>query len=329
MSSSKWRGAAGIARTASASAVAAPVIFPLYETANSEGTPQLVRRQNPFTRAQLQIEPFGKQWSWSMNNIQPNAEMLGYLLWLFLGNDSWAGGTHTLTLDESGTSEYACVSFDRVMVLSGTEPTQQLVGAKIANITLEIPTNGFARMSISGRAADLGADAAALSPSIATGANEAPLTWASYQAVGASIKLGYDGAPAADDGTVRMLKFSFTQPLADGGVEKDSVQPQAIHEGQATMTYGLEREFKGTGGLAAYQAWINAVDVELDATAVIGAHSFRTQLHHSKATTTVGGEVGVGAETIQQAIEYEADSGYDADPMATVTVVDAFGSAYS
>lgn len=329
MSASKWNGAAGIARTATASAVSAPTIWPLYESANAEGTPIVVRRHNPFSRVPLGVDTYGYEWAWSFNNIQPTIETLGYLLWLFLGDDSWAANVHTLTLDDAGSSEYACISLDRVVDLGTSTPTQQIVGAKIGTLTLEIPEKGYANLAVSGLAADMGALAAALSPVIDTGADYAPLSWASFQS-GASgkIQIGYNGGAVANDGSVKMLKLELTQPLEEGGVNQGSNQPTAIHEGQMSGTIEIEREFSGTGGTNAYDAWAGAQELELDALGNVGTHSARLQVKNSIPTAPLGGEVGVGAETIRQSQTYEIFQDAS-DETCTFTVTDAFGSAYN
>lgn len=325
MSTAKWKGAAGLARTADASSTAAVQVYPIAETIDAKGDPAVYERNTSQQPDILDIKRAGMNYSYSVDGAQMNCRDLGYLWWLALGAQAFATGTHTLS--PADDSNFFNLKVDRKVNIP-SNPTEEYLGCKIGSISFEQPLRDYARVSFNGLAADLGTPSAALSPTIPTAANDAPVDWSALGA--GSFKIGYSGGAPVADTTIQGFKLEMTRNQAYAGFvhSATSSQPSAILEGGRRLVAEYTREFTGALATADYSAWLANTLYELDINYVVGAHSFRFQVHEAVPTGSFAQEVGTGEDAIMATMILTAKKP-DGGQLATVEVVDAEGGTYT
>lgn len=327
MGTPKWKGTFGIGRTADAVSLATPAIYPRYESADAKGVP-VTFEDNPVMSPDLYaIEAAGKNFTWEANNMRLPAHHLGYLLWLALGAESFAAGTHTLS--PADASQYFNLKIGRGLDLGSSTPTENLVGCKIARLTIEQTARAYAVISAGGAACNRGAPGAVLTPTILTGAENAPLSWPALRA--GFLKTSYAGGAFAQDNSVQGIKIEYTRDQdAEAGIDIESDQPDAINDGARTLMFEITREFTGAGALADYQAWRDNSLVGLDVKWVVGtspAYEVRLLITQGRPVDNQPGPIGVGADSIKGTLVVKAFRG--AVALVVAEIKDQIAVAYT
>lgn len=313
MGTPKWKGTFGIGRTADASSVATPAIYPRYETADIKGVP-VTFEDNPVMSPDLHaIEAAGKNWTFEANNMRLPAYHMGYLLWLALGTESFGSGTHTLT--PADAAQYFNGKLGRGLdldtVTGGEQPVQNLVGAKIARLAIEQNARAYATVSIGGAGCNVAAPTAALTPTILTGPENAPLSWPALRA--GWLKTSYAGGAFAQDNSVQGVKIEYTREQdAEAGIDIESDQPDAVNDGARNVMVEITREFTGAGAQADYDAWMNSKSVGTDLKWVMGtspAYEVNIVVPLARPVDNQPGPIGVGAESIKGTLVLKAYRG--------------------
>ncbi len=331
MGTPKWKGTLGIGRTADAVSLATPAMYPRFETADVKGVP-VTFEDNPVMSPDLYaIEAAGKNYTFEANNMRLPANHLGYLLWLALGSESFGAGTHTLS--PADAAQYFNLKLGRGMDLDsgtgGDQPTENLLGCKIARLTIEQQARAYAQISIGGAACNRGTPGAALTPTILTGPENAPLSWPALRA--GFLKTAYAGGAFAQDNSVQGIKIEYTREQdAEAGIDIESDQPDAINDGARNLQFEITREFTGAGGLADYEAWRDSKLVGLDVKWVMGtspAYEVRLLITQGRPVDNQPGPIGVGAESIKGTLVVKAFRG--AVALLVAEVKDQIAVAYT
>jgi len=324
MSTSKWKGAAGLAYTGDTTTAASTLkVYPIAESIDAKGEPATYERVTSQQPDVLNVNRAGMNYSFSVDGMQANCADLGYLTWLALGGQTY-GTFHDLTpADDSG---YFGLNIDRKLDLGSSTPTERYVGCRVGSLSFEQPLRDYARVSFNGLAADQGSLAAALSVTPPTGANDQPLDWGSLGA--GFLKIGYDGAATAQDNDVQGFKWELTRNQAYGGFKVNTGQPSAILEGGRRLTFEVTREFAGAGALAGYNAWKNNEAIELDVEYDVGAYRYRFHINQGVITGSYAAEIGTGEDAIMATLVCTAVKP-DGGNLMDVEVVDATAGVYT
>jgi len=328
MSLPKRKGKVGLAKAADASSTATVQVWPIYESANIEGVPNLSEQPNAQDRDVHNIQEHGFDFTWNIQGMAPSCFDFGYLLWLFLGSDTWDTDHHDIRPAEA--AQYLNLKVGRGVDLdTGAKVTQNLVGAKVQSLSLEQRVNDYAKLNVSGPGCDLGTPETVLSPSFLSGANNAPLSWAGLAATsGGGFKIGYNGGAVAQDNAIRGIKLDLTQELEGAGIELDTEQPTALNEGARTLTFEVEREFKSGGARDDYDAWVAGQDIGVEICWTIGSSVMQLIIEEARITDNVPGEVGQGAEHITSTLKCKAFKNA-ASYLVDVQYTEPAGSAFT
>ena len=123
MSISKREGAVGIAyQSDPATASSDPVFDLICDDCSLPGEPVQYERINNITAESLGMQDGGKDCTFSIDGIEPSAEVMGYLLWLFGGGYSRTDLVHSLT--QEFDSKYFTVFKDQGAPVIGTTPVR-------------------------------------------------------------------------------------------------------------------------------------------------------------------------------------------------------------
>lgn len=324
----KRQGAFGIAAQTDAATVSgtAPAHWLTCDSANIEFTPNVYERVNNITQNKIGIEQAGNDYAFSFSNAEVSIDQLGYLLWLFLGGESFATSTHTM--DEQYDSKYFTVFKDHGAPFDGTNNVERLVGCRFDSLSIDQQRAGYAKISGSGFGLSLSPDNTAHNPSVSLGAADAPLSWASLQA--GSFQLGFNGAAKAAVTAPTSLKIDFSREIDRHGADIDGNDPSEIVEGGRAASFELDMDFieGNTEVEALIAAAKSAHDVELQATWITGGNILVLGIPVGRITGTPAGEIGSGTETQSFNLSAEAfDDGLGDITAITATV--AGSSAYS
>jgi hypothetical protein len=316
----------GIAAAASASAEATPAFYVNAETIENQGEPVTYVGLNKITRVPARIEQAGQDYSWGFDGAEMRCRDLGYLFWLLLGLDTFST-THTLTPVQD--SKYANVKVDDSLLKAGASTsTASLTGAKVGRIALELGLKNWAKIAASGIHCTHASPGAALSPTVPTGANHAPLSWVALRTGTGFFKIGYGGGAPASDTAIKGFSMELTQVLEPSGITLGSDQPTGINEGDMGVTFEVMREFEGAAAITEYTAWKTHVAIGIDWKALIGAHEFRMEIPYARISGPYRDNVGAGADSIMASVRCTAIQD-GSNPLIRVTVLDDFGAVYS
>ena len=276
MGYAKWEGTGAIVK--SANVTEAPTTGYKYPVCKGVSFPKkrrLAQRKVGWKRVIDRTEAGGFEYEWSMSGIEPNANIFGYLAALGMGLNSYALTVVTITPADGADIPYCNVLRGVGYDLGTSMPTERLVGAKVGTFALEVKQEEFAVMSCGGMAADMGAVAAALVPSVPTGANEAPLSWSALKA--GYFKVGVAGGAVAADNDITGFKLEFTQSLFESGRTLGSVQPARIIPGMIGVTFDIEKEFSGVNALAQRAEFLAGGRFAIDFKFLMGAYYVMTK----------------------------------------------------
>lgn len=322
----KWQGSVALAIAADASSEAAPVLYPNAESAQIGGAPILAERINAITREPIGIEPEGHDFAFEISGWEPTAQDLGYVAAACHGAEVHTPGTpdqHVIT--GANASKYLNVKIDDGLDKGTNQPTESLVGARIGRFAFELGMKSFGKLAIGGFGCRLASPGAALSPTLLTGANNAPISWAAVQA--GHFQTGYNDAALTDDDDMRGFSLEFTQGQAYSGAKIGDNQPDAINEGMKSLGFVISKEFSGAKALAEYQAWLSQQECAVDCLGVMGTHEIRFEILNAHVEGPYREPIGVGEESIMGTLRCRAfQSG--SDPLIRITVKDSFGAAY-
>jgi len=327
MGTAKWDGAVAVALASSATDEpgVTNAVYPIAESAQIEMEPITYERRTILADLDYIIAA-GFNYTWAINNIRPNANVFGYLMMLALGTDTWSSTKHILTPSDDGL--YCNVFIDRGLDLVGTsKPTQVLVGAKVTGFTLEFPLKDNAILGLSGVGCDLGTELAALSPSVPTGDDEAPLSWKALQ--NGHFKVGLNAGSTAQDDSIQGFKLEGSRASMPSGVSLGSDQPSAIHLGVREFFFEFTKEFATTTEKDQYIAHAAQQDIGVEFDAQMGSTPYYATMYEmrGKPVQTFAGEVGVADEIIMATMRCKARK-YSSDPIIKFDVVDGTSAAY-
>lgn len=327
MGTPKWKGRAGLARTADAVSEASPQVYPLADTINAEGVPVSYERVTSQKPDIFHIEQSGFDWSWTIDGMQASPFDFGYLAWLALGADAFATATHTIT--PADDSQYFNLKIDRGLTLDGNGPTQSIKGCRIGSFSFEQSLRDYAKLAVSGLACDLVAtEAAALSVTIPEGDDDQPLSWAGLVDASGFFKVGYNGGAVADDDDIQGWKMELTREQVYAGIDLGASQPDAINEGGRELTVELSKEFTGSTAQDAYKTWKDTAKVALDVRYQVGANYVRIEIPQLEVVGAFGGEIGTGNESIMGTLSLKATKKSGSDLM-TITTIDGSVALYT
>lgn len=322
----KWRGHAALARTTGPTATASPSVYLNCDDANGSGEPILVERINNITADVLSAVPVGFNYKFTASAIEADAPTMGKLFWLFLGTESPATDTHTIT--PASVQQYFEFFTDRGLDLGTSTPTEVLLGCKMESLEFEVKARQFAKFAISGLACNKGTAVAALSPTAQVTAAYAPLSWMAIKSNATPFKIGYAAATPAADTAITGFKLSLKRTLREKPVDLSSDVPSGIDESGRTIEFEITREFTGAGALAAYNAWAaqSLVGIELNAT--MGTNTLKIEIPQAVITGSFAEGVGTGDDQIMGTLKCRATTP-SAVSIITVTVKDGASGAYT
>jgi len=323
----KWKGIAGLARTATASATATPAVYPIADDVDTPGTPVTYERTTSQQSDILHITRCGTDFNWLIDGMQGSCNDLGYLFWLALGGDSWLTDTHTIT--PATDSQYFNLKIDRGVDLGTDDNTQECVGCRIGSFTFEQPVRDYAKLNASGLFVNLGTPSADLSaPSISVGDDDEPPGWVHLQDGSSHFKIGVGGASSAQDDGVQSWKLEYSREQVYSGIDVGSSQPDGINEGGRELTFEITREFiDDAASLGWYEAWRDGDAIELDIQYIMGTSELRFHIPQAEITSPCPGPVGSGAESIMATLTCKAYKG--SNPLISIYAKDGSGGAYS
>lgn len=322
----KWEGAVGYVRVASATATdSSPDVWPVAESADAPGVPQVFRRNPTQTPDTYNINRAGENYSFTVEGMQGSCHDWLYTLACFSGDSGYGFSTPTHTINPADHSEYLNYLIDRALDLGTSTPTQHLSGVRIGQVTIEQPTREYAKMSLNGLACRMESSLVApLTPVIPTGADDEPLSWASIANTGGAVghfKIGYDTqTPSAEDNiTSFKIELSRNQSYARYGFSSN--QAGEINEGHRTVTCEIQKEFAGTDAKNAFLAWKNNQYVHLDVKWAVGAANYvRIVIPYMRIMDAFAKEIGASDDAIMGTLMCEAYRG--GTNLYTVTGVD-------
>ena len=321
---SKFRARAGLGHQTAVGTPSTPDIWFGYESASHDGAGVNSLAELGMAREPILAVNYGMQHSWAMSGIQTNITAAAYIMWLAMGSQSQGAGppyTHTILIDSTGESEYITVNFDRGTNLVGANtPTLRLEDSKMSNFSFECQMNSFAKIACGGLGCRT-TETTALTAAILSGANNAPMSAASFTAAvttGAYTKLKYGAGALADDAAITGFKVEFTQGMDYGGTTFGQKQPDRVNEGPARIRWTVEREFFGAGATAFYDAWKNGTKVGAEFKAVVGAHSLILRSLNMAPAQGLGGEVGNTGDPVKMQLVCDA---YASSPDLSLEVI--------
>lgn len=320
----KRDGAFGVAAQAKATTPAAtPKIYCIGTDHNIEGTPVLTEELNPLSPDPIEPHYEGKDYTWTTGGINPTCAVLGYFLWLFCGAESNVSDVHTITLADA--SKYLTPFSDRDMDLGTSTPTERLTGGKIDQMSIEFKPRSWAVFEASGPGLSLATPVAALSPSIAAGAANRPISWRDIvETANGWFKTQVNGVALADDTGIRSAKITFTREVAADEFDASGIDSTGATEGKRKIAFELTRSFTGANALAEYNAWKNAQQVGFEVKAMVGTNYVTLTIPQAHITGSYAPPIGDGQETIVGTLRAEA---FTAGASAAFTAVVKDGSA--
>jgi hypothetical protein len=309
MGNPKWRASVGVARASSATEEpAAPVIFPIFDGgANTTEEPIIVERPASWLRDVDYIWRAGFNHAFTIPGITPDPNTMGYLLWLALGGDAYDTGVHTITpaLDQ----QYLNVFLDYLLDIepgAGTDPVKRIIGGKITEFTIEQAAKQPCKLSLQGVACNRGEPLASVSPSIPTGADNAPLHWAHLQDDSGYFKVGLNGAALAEDTTIQGFKIGYRSPPIFQAPTLASNQPSGLYNGMREVTFGFEKDFHGANATAQVDAFMLEQAVAIEARWQIGTNYVVLTIPAGSFTAYPLSDVGPAEEMIRLIVEAKA-----------------------
>ena len=321
-------GIVGFKRTASATEVATPGFLLQCQDGNIEYEPIVAERDSVLSRDPAGSTGYGFKGTYQFSGVELPIEHLGRFLWMFLGGDVFVGGTHTIT--PADRPQYSCISFDRGFDLGSSTPTQVAVGAMIENLSIDVPMKGHAKASISGKFCSLAAEAAALTKTIPTGPNEAPISAKALKsAAGGYVKIGFNGSAPSADGELRGLKIELSQEIDDeGGVNFDSDQPSELLVGSRSVSWEVMKQLRGNAA-APYAAAKLQQAVGLDVLFTVGTNSARLLFPKASIRGSYLQGLDKSAASFEAKIAAKTDRDDAQSAVLTATIDDATSAAYT
>jgi hypothetical protein len=327
----KWKGIAGLARTADASSTASPQVYPIADDVDTPGAPVTYERTTSQQADILHITRCGTDYNWVIDGMQGSAFDIGYLFYLLLGTDTWAAGPATHTLTPATNSQYANLKVDRDVQIGtgGTDHTQECVGCRVGSFTFDQPMRDYAKINAGGLFCNLATPSASLSsPSISVGDDDEPPGWAHLQDGSAFFKIEYDGGGLAQDDAVQSWKMEYSREQVYSGIDVGDSQPDGINEGGRELTFEITREFiDDSGSKDSYDAWENGKTVGIDIKYIMGANYVQITIPQAHVVGSFAQSVGTGAESIMATLMCKAFKG--SNPLITVVVKDGSSAAYT
>lgn len=254
-SKSKREGAVGIAYQADPGTAATAAVFDVIcDDCNIPGDPIKYERVNNINAEHLGSQNGGLDVKFNMDGIEPNAALMGYLIWLFGGGYTRPTTIHQLS--QVFDSKYLTMFKDQGDGFGSSDEQVQIgVGGRIDSLTIDQQVKAFAKVGISGMMCDKDVDGTPLAPSVSLVAADAPLSWAALQA--GDFKLGYDSLTTVTDDNITGLKLTMTRALSYGGVKLGGNQPDSIVQGARAIMLEYTRDFEGdTAAKAEYANYI-------------------------------------------------------------------------
>jgi hypothetical protein len=270
----------------------------------------------------------GKTWSWKMPNIQPNVNVFGWLMAQILGSDTWNTIPADHTIAPADDLPWLNVLKDDNLDRGTSTPTQRLLGAKIGDFEFVQESNSIAKLTISGKGCDEGAAAAALTTSVPTGDNEAPLSWASLKA--GYLKIGYAGAATAQDNDVTGFKIMGKRALVETGRGTlGSNQPTDLRPGKRKDFFiEITKEFSGASAIAMYTAWKNQSTVAVEIKYLVGTYSVISGVMTGEIVGSYPPEISADETVVVATLRIKLRKA-GAVPIVGWTVKDATTAAYA
>lgn len=329
MGNPKWNSGVGIARASSATnEPASPAIFPVCQSGQIVSEPMTYARQVAFLADIDHIAPVGFNHTFSIDGIQPDPKVAGYLWWLALGLDTFAMGTHQIT--PAAASQYLNVFLDLQADIEGGggDEVLRLIGAKIANVEWSQPTKGIATMKISGPGCTLGTPVADLTPTVPTGADMEPLGWKHLQAAGGWVKIALDGGAFAEDDTVQNFGIKYQRNPIPSGISLGSNQPTQIDNGIRNVSFEFEKEFYGSEAEAQIAAFLAQETIGFEAKYIIDTNAVTLTIPIAHFSGNVLPNVGQEEDVLKLKVTAQAFKG-TVNPVLYVYVIDNEVGAYS
>jgi len=320
----KRTGAVAIARTVSATATATPKHTLICDSGGITSKPFMYERTS-LGADKAAPQPAGFDHSFSFSGAEVNCEQLGYLIWLFLGSETFDDVNDIHNLAPVDVPQYLEFFADTVHEVTSGNPTRTLLGAMLDSLTLNIQPRAFLKVDGSGVGCDLGADVAALSRDLPAN----PLSWLSLRA--GSIQIGYNGGALSQDTSVRGVKIDFKRTLnTDENIDLTGDQPTGVTAHGRTLEFEITRQFSGSQATSEYNAWKNqqevAITVNLSANG--GTEYVSINIPHAVPVDSYVGEVGASDDSIMATLKCEAFiSG--TDDLVTAAVKDGLTAAYT
>jgi hypothetical protein len=308
MGSSKWEGAVAVARSTSAShePTSTAYKYPDAESVDIQFVPITYERAPSFSPDVDTIIPAGFEGRFAIGNVRPNCNLFGYLMALSLGTTTWGTGTATATgaILPSNDLSFFNVLANRIQQIgtATTIVTQRAVGCKVSEWTLEQSSNQLAALSLSGPFCNLGTPTTALTPSVPTGTNEAPLSWASLRAGTFVVGIG-TGALAQDNEITGFRLGCVRGSTPTGRGNLGSNQPSDHRPGKRILTLDIMKEFSGTNAKAQYDAFIAQSIVKVQLKYLVGSYLVQSGTMVGQVIDNFPGPIGAQEDIIQAGLK--------------------------
>lgn len=311
MADAKWEANVAIVRASSASdAPATGYKYPLAKKVSEKAAPLWYKRKPSISPWADVHKTAGFNYDWGVSDIEPNANIFGYLMALWLGSHTYL--STVITIVPGTRKQYFNLLTDRGLDLETSKPTRRLLGCQIDDWDLKVPFNEMAKFSMSGQACSVGANLAALAPTIPTGADQAPISWAALDA--GYFKTGYNGVSPAEDNGITNLALSGSWKSTGRGRNLGSQAYTELLPGrEAIITVSFDKEFADAGALADYVAAVALHGIEMDIKFLMGANYVTMDSLYGTVVDNIlpefGDEDGPLTYTIKAELRNEAGAG--------------------
>lgn len=295
MSYSKRQGSCGIAyQAAPGTAAPDPAHYLICGTCKVPAEPQYYEQANSINAESLGMQAAGFDTSFSIDDVEPTAAHMGYLLWAFFGGYSRAADVHTIT--PQFDSKFLTVFKDQGAVFMTGLRVKTAVGGRIESLVIDQQEKSFCKVAVSGQACAPGTSSFAMAPTVSLIDANRPMSWAALRA--GTVKLGYGTLTRVADTGITGTKITLSRELQPDGADLNSDQPGDIVQGGREVLVEYTRNFKGdAAALAEYLVYLNTTAyLSYQARWTMGTNYVDITVPHMKITADPLPDVGTGTD---------------------------------
>lgn len=331
----KRRGAFGIAYedVPGSAESTATYVLPC-DSANIEGVPVTYERVNSIGADPIGREQSGFEYSWSFSGAELSIEEIGYLIWLYLGDEDnvTTPGTHTMP----NTAPYSSKHFTIFKDMGGDHRSlgnkrmEVLAGCRMDSLSIEQPHKGYAKVSASGMGRSVAMSNDSLTKTVSYGA----MGWHNLLiSAGGYLTKGSSGtSPAINLVKAKSFKIEFKREIDRAGRNYSSNNPTAIVEGgrmiSAEVNFDLQLHSTISELLTAYEqgGYVSIGAKWNDADA---SESLLIELPTTQIVNSPKGELGTGTDPQEVTFQFEAFRDADGNNLVDVVSIDGNNNSYA